>query len=112
MVHATLEEATEVRESAHSTIQSYAADEEEEDIANVIDEDTGETKQHTIQCFPSQASTPRDRKKNIREVDEHDDYGGALLSSLERDLLSTSKSPHGHHLLTVSRKEEAAERAT
>jgi hypothetical protein len=92
--HTILEEAADTHEPARSDIQIHAV--YEGDLSCEIDDAAEETTGHTVQCFPSQGSAPRDRRMNIREVDEHDDYGGALLSTLERELLSTLQLLHDH----------------
>lgn len=40
--------------------------------------------------------TPRDWKLNVREVDQNEDYGGALFSKEERNLLSPPPKPPTH----------------
>jgi hypothetical protein len=87
------EEATETHPSAQSEVTLCAR--EGEDLVCATDDETRETLEPTIRRFPSQVSTSRDRRMNIREVDEHDDYGGALLSSQERDILSMLRTFHG-----------------
>jgi hypothetical protein len=64
---------------------------EEEDLRRAKDNEPPARVDSALQCSAVQGSPPRNRKLNVREVDEHDDYGGALLSMLERELLSTHK---------------------
>jgi hypothetical protein len=106
--HNPSEEVADTREPAHSDVQTLAVD--EDDLLCVTDEGTGKPTEHVVQYFPSQGSAPRDRRMNIREVDEHDDYGGALLSTPERELLSTLQRLDDYRSLTVSREKAAAKR--
>lgn len=43
-----------------------------------------------------QTPPPRSHKQNMRDVDEHEDYGGALLSHAERELLGERYGYHGN----------------
>ncbi|USW48214.1 hypothetical protein Slin15195_G015330 [Septoria linicola] len=58
------------------------------DLAEAVEEDAKDSRR---------TPPPRNYKQNLREVDEHEDYGGALLSASERTFLRqhTSISPQG-----------------
>lgn len=54
------------------------------DLAEAVEEDAKDSRR---------TPPPRNYKQNLREVDEHEDYGGALLSASERTFLSEF-APH------------------
>lgn len=68
---------------------------DEDDFGELAEEDVAELADEVEKVVAERqplTPPPRGRKQNMREVDEHEDYGGALLSNAERVLLGEYRS--------------------
>lgn len=84
--------ATKLRRS-----QSTVTLVDEDDFGELAEEDMAELADEVEKVVAERNSLtppPRDRKQNMREVDEHEDYGGMLLSDAERQLLGEFEPSH------------------
>ncbi len=96
--------ATKRRTVEREPTQILTADEEfivldDEQEAECEGTPTTSEADHDSALRRSPTPPPRDKKFNMREVDEHEDYGGALLSDSEIQLLEKLKSTtpqYGH----------------
>ncbi|KAK4506490.1 hypothetical protein PRZ48_000222 [Zasmidium cellare] len=79
----------------------------EEDFGEMAEEEVVELTKEVEEAVEGRRPTtppPRTRKQNMREVDEHEDYEGALLSDAERKLLAKMKNASEGKIKPIVRK--------
>ncbi|CAK3996301.1 Hypothetical predicted protein [Lecanosticta acicola] len=77
-----------------------------EELIDVDDEDLVNFAKSVEQAVGDWPSTPtkRARKDNIRDVDEHEDYGGALLTQAEKDVIKQMDAKREKTIKPILRK--------